>query len=342
MRAAVLHEPNAPLTIEELSVPPLGHGQVGVRLRASGVCHTQLLEVRGQRGVDRYLPHTLGHEGAGVVDAVGPGVTRVAAGDHVVVSWIRGAGLDAPPPLYTSGGRRINAGPVTTFQEYAVVPENRVTRVAPELPLDHAALIGCAVATGAGAVINTARVEPGSTVVVFGAGGVGLCAVQAAALAGATRVVAVDVAPEKLDLARRLGATDTVDTTREDPVDAVLKRTGGAGADYAIEAAGRRETMEQAHRAVRTGGGLAVLVGNLPAGGQIAIDPFALIAGRRLVGTWGGETRPERDFPRYVALALAGRLKLDELITHRFRLDDVNGALDVLACGRASRVILEL
>lgn len=342
MRAAVLRELGAPLAIEELSVPDPAHGQVLVRVRASGVCHTQVLEARGKRGPDRFLPHTLGHEGAGVVLAVGPGVTRAAVGDHVILSWMKGKGIDAAPPLYRRGDERVNAGPITTFQELAVVAENRVTPIRKDVPFAEAALVGCAVATGAGSVFNTARVVPGSAVVVFGAGGIGLCAIQAAALAHASRVIAVDVHEKKLALARAFGATDLVDARSRDPVAAVLELTAGKGADYALEAAGRRETMEQAFRAVRRGGGKTVLIGNLPSGTTIAIDPFELIAGKSLVGSWGGDTDTERDFPRYVELFMQGKLKLGELITHRLPLERVNDALELLERGEAGRVVIEL
>lgn len=341
MKAAVLYELGAPLVIEEVRAPDPGQGQVLVKMAASGVCHTQLLEIRGKRGKDLYLPHMLGHEGAGVVEAVGPGVSRVRAGDHVILSWIVGPGASAAPPTYWKGSQPINAGALTTFQEYTLASENRVTPIRGDMPLDKAALLGCAVATGAGAVLNTAQVKPGTTVAVFGVGGIGLFAVQAAVWRNAARVIAVDVREEKLERARKAGATDAVHAGREDPVRAILDRTEGKGADYAVEAAGLPETMEQAFLSVRTGGGVAALVGNLPRGMKIQIDPFALICGKRLVGSWGGDTDPERDFPGYVDLYFAGKLKLDEMITHRFRLEEINEAFEALEKGEVGRAIVE-
>lgn len=341
MKAAVLYELNTPLIVEDLTVPNLGYGQVLVKVAASGVCHTQLLEIQGKRGVDRYLPHTLGHEGSGVVDAVGPGVTRISVGEHVILSWIKGPGINIPSVTYYKGNQPINAGALTTFNEYTLASENRVTLISKEMPLDKAALIGCAVATGAGVIINTAKVEPGSVVVVFGAGGIGLNAIQAAAMMSATKIIAVDIHEHKLTQARVFGATHTINARDDDVVRKIKELTNGNGADYAIEAVGFQQTMEQAFLSIRAEGGLAILIGNPPHGTEISIDPFGFIRGKRLIGTWGGETNPEKDFPRYVNLYLAGKLKLDELITHRFQLEDINSALNALEKGEVARAIIE-
>lgn len=340
-KAAVLYRANEPLRIEELSVPDLKKGQVLVKVTFSGVCHSQLLETRGERGPDPYLPHTLGHEGSGVVEAVGPGVTRVAAGDTVILSWIKGPGINAEPPVYQNGKERIRGGPLTTFQEFTVASENRVTPISKKVPLDKAALIGCAFATGAGAVFNTAKLKRGETVAVFGAGGVGLCAIQAARLAKASQIIAVDIHDRKLDEAKKFGATQTIHARKDNAVKKILEWTEGRGADVAVEAAGQKESMENAFNSVRTGGGLAILIGNLPKKSKISIDPFMLICGKRIVGSWGGETQPERDFPRYLDLYLSGKLKLDELITRRFKLEDVNAALRSLEQGEVSRALIE-
>ncbi len=342
MKAAILRALNVPLSVETLAMPEPAAGQLLVRVAAAGVCHSQLHEVRGRRGPDRWLPHLLGHEASGVVEAVGPEVTRAAPGDHVVLSWIKGAGRAAASPAYRdAAGAVVNAGPIATFADWTLVSEDRVTRIRPEMPLDLAALLGCAVATGAGAVFNTAKVVRGQSVAVFGAGGIGLNAVQAARVAGADPVIAVDVHDCKLKTAEAFGATRTVDARRGDPAAAIRELTGGSGADVAIETAGRRETMEAAFSSVRAKGGLTVLVGNLPAGQSISIDPFQLIAGKRIIGCWGGDTDPGRDIPAYVDLYLAGKLKLAELVSHRFPLEGVNEALDALERGEVSRALLE-
>ena len=342
MKAAVLYEVNEPLVLEEIEAPDPLYGQVRVELKASGICRKQLQEVRGLHGPDPHLPHLLGHEGAGIVEAVGPGVTRVSVGDHVVLSWIKAKGTDAKPPVYRRGEQRINAGAVTTFNQYTVASENRVTRIPKEVPFDKASLLGCAVPTGVGVVFNTAKVKPGSVVAVFGVGGIGLNILQGAVLAEASVIVAVDLYDQKLKQARRFGATHALNARREDPIAALKKLTDGKGVDYAFEASASRQAMENAYACVKWGTGLAILVGNLPHDDKkISIDPFPLYAGTRLIGTWGGETDPDRDFPRYVEWYLKGSLKLDQLITHRFRLEEINNAILILERGEVGRAIIE-
>ncbi len=340
MQAAVLVEPGQPLALWELTPPALRPGQVLVDLVYSGVCHTQVLEARGRRGPDRWLPHCLGHEGVGVVSDVGPEVTKVRPGDRVVLTWIRGQGADVPSTVYQSDAGPVNSGAVCTFMRQTVTCESRVVPIGDELPWAVAALLGCAVPTGAGAVLNTAAVEPGSRVAVFGVGGVGAAAVMAARMAGAAEVIAVDIQPAKLEAALALGATHTVNAAAEDPLERLRGQAGGV--DVAIECAGRQETMQTAFAAVRERGGLCVLAGNLPHGGRLSIDPFDLIRGRRLVGCWGGDTQPDRDLPRYAAAYLGGRLPLDKLATRVYALEAVNDALDDLEAGVVGRPLIAL
>ncbi len=343
-KAAILYQLNAPLAVEDITIPEPGYGQVFIKLVASGICHSQLSEVQGRqamRGTDPYLPHTLGHEGSGIVEAVGPGVTKVAKGDHVLVYPSVGEGINAQMPIYYHGKQKINAGAANSFMERTLASENHVIRIREDMPFDKAAVLGCAVATGAGTVINVAKVEPGSTVAVFGAGGVGLCSIQAAALMNAAKIIAVDIREHKLELAQTFGATHIINASNQDPVPAIEDLTDGKGADYAIEAAGVKETMEQAFASVRRGGGKTVIAGNIPFQHTISINPFELIAGKQIIGSWIGGTVPERDFPRYIDLYLAGKLKLDELITHRFQLEDVNLALQALEKGGMGRAIIE-
>ncbi|MFC1909221.1 zinc-binding dehydrogenase [Chloroflexota bacterium] len=341
-KAAVLYEINKPLIIEDLEIPELKPGQVLVKIAYSGVCHSQLNEIQGLKGEDKFLPHVLGHEGSGTIEAVGPNVNKVKLNEPVILSWIKGKGLDVPSTTYQgSSGTTINSGAIATFMEYAVASENRVTPIRKDMPLDKAALLGCAVATGAGAVINTAKAEPGSKVAVFGTGGIGLCAIQAATLVGAAKVIAVDIYEHKLRLAGDFGATDTINASNQDPVSVIKDLTDGKGADYAIEATGIKEVMEQAFLSVRDNGGTAVIVGNPPHQQRISIDPFALICGKRIVGSWGGDTNPERDFPHYADLYLAGKLKLDELLTHRFQLEDIDLIFLALQKGDVGRAIIE-
>lgn len=340
--AAVLFELAQPLRLITLSIPDLKPGQVLVDVAYSGVCRSQLLEVRGKRGEDRFLPHTLGHEGSGTVLEVGAGVTKVKPGDYVVLSWIKGTGADVPSTVYQSSEGPINSGAISTFMRQTVTCENRVTPIPDAMPLREAALLGCAIPTGAGIVLNTARVQPGSSVAVFGVGGIGLSAVLAADLMNATTIIAVDVFDHKLEQARQVGATHLINAHQQDPLATILEITGGRGVDYAIEAAGRRETMEMAFQSVRDNGGLCVLAGNLPYGQSISLDPFDLIKGKRIIGTWGGESQPDRDIPLYVDLYLAEKLKLDSLITHEYRLEDINHAFDDLEQGKVGRALIEM
>lgn len=341
-KAAVLYELNKPLVLEEIEVPEPGFGQVRVQIKVSGICRKQFQEVKGLHGPDPYLPHLMGHEASGIVEAVGPNVTRAAVGDHVVVSWIKAQGLEPKPPIYKRNGQRINAGQVTTFNQYAVVAESRVTRISKDLPFDKAALLGCAIPTGVGVVMNTAKVKPGSAVAVFGAGGIGLNIIQGCTLMRAAKIIAIDLHDRKLDRAKRFGATHTIHAHQEDTLARIKELTEGKGVDYAFEASASREAMEHAYAAVTWGTGLAVLVGNLPYDDKkILIDPFPLYAGTRLVGTWGGETDPDRDLPRYVNLILDGQLKVDELITHRFQLEEVNEAFEAFEKGELGRAVIE-
>lgn len=341
-RAAVLVELNQPLRIVELGIPEPGPGQVLVEIAYSGVCHSQLLEVQGKRGTDRFLPHLLGHEGSGVVLRTGAGVTKVKAGDRVVLSWIRGSGIDIPATVYQSAEGPVNSGAICTFMGQTLTCESRVTPIPAAMPLREAALLGCAVPTGAGAVLNTGAVRPGGTVAVFGIGGIGLGAVTAAKLINAGTIIAVDIYQHKLDQARAAGATDLIDARQQDPLQAIRALTDGHGVDCAIEAAGRRETAELAFQAVRHAGGLCVLAGNLPHGECISIDPMDLIRGKRIVGTWGGETQPDRDIATYARLFLAGNLRLDRLITHMYSLHEVNVALEDLRQGRVGRALIDM
>ena len=340
--AAVLFELNQPLRLLTLTIPDLKPGQVLVEVAYSGVCHSQLLEMRGKRGPDHFLPHTLGHEGSGTVLEVGPGITKVKPGDRVVLSWIKGSGANVPSLVYQSLEGPINSGAISTFMRRTVTCENRITPIPPTMPLREAALLGCAIPTGAGIVLNTARVRAGNSVAVFGVGGIGLSAVLAANLVNATTIIAIDVFDEKLEQAHRVGASHQINARQQDPLATILEITCGRGVDYAIEAAGKRETMEAAFQAVRDSGGLCVLAGNLPHGERISLDPFDLIRGKRIVGSWGGETDPDRDIPRYAELHLSGVLRLDALTTRCYRLADINRALDDLEQGVVGRALIDM
>jgi S-(hydroxymethyl)glutathione dehydrogenase/alcohol dehydrogenase len=341
MKAAVLYELNKPLVIEELEVPEPNFGQVLVKIEATGICHKQIEEIQGHRGPDSFLPHTLGHEGAGTVEVVGLGVTKVKPGDYVALSWIKGSGIQSATPTYHKGKHNINAGWITTFQEYTVTSENRVTKISKDIRPAPASLLGCAVSTGVGAVINHAKIEAGSSVAVFGAGGVGLNIIQGAALLSALKIIVVDPAKEKEKLAKSFGATHYINPREGNPVSTIKELTEGKGVDYSFESVGRSETMEQAYEAASQSG-LVSLVGVPPSGKKMSIDPFDVFhSGKRLTGCLGGNTYPDRDFPRYIALYKARKLKIDELITHRYELDTINDAIEAVIAGRVGRAVIE-
>ena len=339
-RAAVLYQLNTPLRIEEVDVPKLRPGQVLVEVAYSGVCHSQLMEVRGKRGPDRYLPHLLGHEGSGVVVEVGKEVRKVQKGDRVVLTWIKGKGMDCRGSQYHKNGAVINAGPVTTFSEHSVVSENRCVRLPEGIPMDVAALFGCAVLTGAGVVLNSVRPSRASSIVVWGVGGIGLSAVMAAKLSNCSTIIAADVHESKLKLAREFGATHTINACSDQPISRIQEIVGSNGVDYAIEAAGRTATIEQAFRSVRKNGGLCVFASHPPAGDKIRLDPHDLLSGKRIRGTWGGESQPDEDIPRFAELYRCNKLPLKKLIRHRYTLDQITQALDHLEQGTVDRPLI--
>lgn len=360
MRAAVCRSFDAPLVVEDLELAAPGPEEVEVDVVACAVCHSDVTFASGAWGGQ--LPAVYGHEAAGRVRAVGPGVTAVAPGDPVVVALIRSCGacpscrrgepvfctatfpLDERSPLTDAAGGPVGHGLRTAaFAERAVVHASQVVPVPAELPLDAASLLACGVITGAGAVLNTAGVEAGSTVVVIGVGGVGINAVQGARIAGAERVVAVDLVPEKLALAGRFGATDTVAAGAAgaaDVVDAVRELTGGAGADYVFASVGAAPVMEQAVALCRRGG-TAVLVGIPAAGARLALDAVAIPNdGLRVLGSKMGAARLAEDIPRMLGHWSRGELLLEELISSRHPLEGINDAFDEVRAGGALRTVI--
>lgn len=343
-RIAILREIGKPLVIEELQIPELQSGQVLVKILYSGICRSQLNEIKGLKGEDKYLPHALGHEAGGIVEEIGEGVSYVKRGDHVVLSWIKGLGMDVPSTTYLKGDEIINAGAITTFGEYSVVSENRATPITKEMPLDKAVLLGCALPTGGGIVLNQIKPMPRSSLAVIGVGGIGLGAILMADLMNCDPIIAVDINDDKLKLAWKLGATEIINSAKADFVSAIIDITDGKGVDYAIETAGLTETIEKSLACVKWDiwdGGLVVNAGNPPHGEKISIDPF-ILKGKKIIGSWGGLTKPEKDIPLYVSLYLQGKLRLDKLITDRFKFDEINQAFQAMDRGElVGKAILE-
>lgn len=357
MKAAVLREINKPLEIEDVQHGDPGPREVLVRTVAAGVCHSDL---HFQNGSYPYpLPAVLGHESAGIVEAVGSAVTYVKPGDHVITCLSAFCGhceycltghmslcqepelqrpMDQPQRLTKGDAPVWQFLNLSSFAEYMLVHEHALAKIRADMPMDRAALIGCGVTTGVGAVIHTARVQPGSTVAVIGCGGVGLSAINGAAIAGAARIIAVDMVPGKLELARKFGATDVVNARDADPVEAVRELTGG-GVHYAFEAIGLKTTAEQSFKMLARGG-TATIIGMIPVGIHIELHGPEFLMERKLQGSNMGSNRFRVDMPRFVEFYLQGRLHLDDLISRRIRLEDVNDGLDALKTGEVARSVI--
>lgn len=339
--AAVLTAIDRPLSLQKLKVPHPNSGQVLVRIMWSALCHSQLNEIRGRKGPDAFLPHTLGHEGSGIVLATGDGVSKVSTGDHVTLTWIAGDGLDAGPTLYDGPNGTINSGPISTFLRTAAISENRVVRIDRDMPLREAALFGCAIPTGLGMVRHDAAVQPGESIAIFGVGGIGLAALVGAKIQDAAIIIAIDRSEEKLERAKRLGATHTINGDDQDAVAAIQKIVEPKGLDVAIEAVGATAVMEQAFKAIRANG-RTVIAGNPPSGDVISLDPMDLIKGKSLMGTSGGGCKPESETSEFQDLYRCGKLPLEEMITHEYPLEMINQAFGDLERGRVGRALINM
>ena len=336
MKAAILVEQRKPLVVDEVELPPaLEVGQVLVKVHYSGICGSQLGEIDGAKGEDKFLPHLLGHEASATVMEIGPGVKHVKPGDTVVLHWRKGLGIEGAPPNYRWRGNKLNAGWIATFNEYAIVAENRMTAIPAGSDLEVAALFGCAVTTGFGVIENNAKVRIGESVVVFGAGGVGLNIVQAAALVGAYPVIAVDLYDNRLALAQRMGATHLINARTEDAKTAIDAIVGGKGVDVFVDNTGQPAIIEMGYGLAKPQGRVT-LVGVPRKGNNIQIYSLPLHFGKGLSGSHGGEAIPNEDIPRYHTLFQAGRIKLRELLTERSSLDDINLAIDNMRSGKTS------
>lgn len=340
-RAAILAESRKPLVIDEITLPAeLGVGQVLVKVLHTTICGAQINEIDAVKGPDKFLPHLLGHEATATVVETGLGVVNVKAGDTVVLHWRPSLGIQCPPPAYTWRGQKLNAGWVTTFNDYAVVSENRMTPIPADFDLKVAPLFGCAVTTAAGVICNDAKVKIGESVAIFGVGGVGIPLVQFAHLAGANPVIAVDKVPEKLAVAKARGATHVIDASkRPDVADAIRKIVGPKGPDKVVEATGAKAVIELAYELTHPDGTL-VLVG-VPSE-KVSIYTLPIHFNKILTGSHGGDARPHIDIPRIIGLVKARRVSFDGLITHEFPLEEINAALDVVRSGTAGRVLLNL
>ena len=363
MKAAVLYEPKQPLKIEEIEVQPPKRGEVAIKMGAAGVCHSDYHVMNGD--LPAPLPAVLGHEGAGVVEAVGEGVTSVKPGDHAILLFrapcgrcsycavgrpalcglgtgVRWTGrlLDGTS-RFSKGGEEIkHFGGVSTFAERSVVLEEAVVPIRKDVPLEIAALVGCSVMTGVGAVVNTAKVEPGSNCLVIGAGGVGLNVVLGLKLAGANKIIVADLIDHKLELAQDFGATDTINARRQDVVAVAKELTSGEGVDYSFEVIGHSGALKQCFDSVRRGG-TAVAVGVAPSDAEVSVSQFDLVLQEKsLLGSMYGSNRAHHDMPRLLDLYMSGKLDLDKLVSRRYPLAEINEAYQAMMNGEVARSVI--
>ena len=362
-RAAIATAAHKPLQIVEIDVASPCHGEVLVRMVATGVCHTDVNALDGNDRILRF-PVVLGHEGAGIVEAVGPGVSSVAPGDRVITSCLPECGectactsgrtnvcemfnIDQNTLLDGTTRFSLDGKPVShflrtsTFSEYSVIPEISLIKVDPSTRLETACYIACGVATGVGAVTHTAQVEPGSTVAVFGLGGVGLNSIQAARLCGASQIIGVDIVADKAEIARSLGMTDFVCASTEEDVVGAIRKLSGGGVHYAFESTGIVEVMRQAFEAAKPEGGKAVIAGIARPGARLVVDPFGFLQGRQILGSGFGGLKARTDLPRLVHQYATGELEVDSLISHRFPLEKINDAIELMRRGEGLRSVIE-
>ncbi len=364
-RAAVAFAPNEPLQIVEVDVQPPQAGEVLIRIVASGVCHTDAYTLSGQDS-EGVFPCILGHEGGGVVEAIGEGVTSVAVGDHVIplytaecgqckfcksnktnlcssVRVTQGKGLmpDGTSRFSYQGQPVYHYMGCSTFSEYTVLPEVSVAVIPKEAPLDKVCLLGCGVTTGIGAVLNTAKVEEGATVAIFGLGGIGLAAIIGAKMAGASRIIGVDINPSKFAIAEELGATDFVNPKDYDkPIQEVIVDMTDGGVDYSFECIGNVQLMRAALECCHKGWGESTIIGVAPAGAEISTRPFQLVTGRVWRGSAFGGVKGRTELPGYVEKAQSGEIPLDTFITHNMGLDQINEAFDLMHEGKSIRTVI--
>lgn len=337
--AAILVEQRQPLVLDEVEVPALSYGQVLVEIHATRICGSQIGEIDGVKGPDKWLPHLLGHEAGATVREVGPEVRHVKPGDRAVCHWRPGHGIEARGAAYQWNGQTCNAGPITTFQQFAVLSENRVTAVPPDTDWEICCLLADTLTTGFGVINNDAKVKIGESVVVIGCGGIGLGTVLGAKLAGAHPVIAVDIQDHKLQTAARHGATQGINSTKEDFSDAALKILGGARPDVVVDGTGNPAVLEKAF-ALAGSFGRVVGVGVMPHDRKVSLNTLPLHLGKILRGSHGGDSLPAEDIPRYLRMMRDGRFDPKGFISHRVSLDEINDGIAKMRSGEVIHCII--
>ena len=339
--AAVLEKNKSPLIFREVAFKHgLKAGQVLVKLFYSGICGKQIEEIDGLGGPDPYIPHMMGHEGTGEVLDIGPSVSKVKTGDKVVMHWMKGSGIQSETPVYEYKGRRINAGWVTTFNDHAVVSENRLTKISSDTNMKTGALFGCAVTTGVGVVMNEANIKPHHSVVVYGCGGVGLFIVQAARLKYPRQIIAVDISDDALKLAKDFGASSIINASKINPVEKIIELTESKGAERVIIATGNKFAIEAAIQTASIPGE-CLQVGVPVVGEKISINGHALMHKRNLIGSLGGGIFPDRDIPAYMDLNDRGDISVRKLITRILPFDKINEGIEMMRNNVPGRIIIE-
>jgi len=342
MKAAILTESKNPVVIADVELPEsLEFGQVLVDLHYSGICGAQINEIDAAKGPDKFLPHLLGHEGSGVVKKIGPGVTTVKKGDHVVLHWRPSKGIQSPTPKYSWEGKQVNAGWVTTFNEQAVISENRLTVIPFDFNMKIAPLFGCAVTTAFGVVNNDAKIKVGQSVVIFGIGGVGLNIAQAAEMVSAHPIVGVDLFENKLEMGKKFGLTHGLMGNEDDLHQKIRDIVGSQGADVVIDTTGNSRIIEQAYELTHPDG-KTVCVGVPRKGDNISIYSLPLHFNKELTGSHGGNAVPDVEIPRYIRLIKSMKMNLEGIITHEFPLEKINDAINLFGSGKAGRIIINL
>tara|TARA_B100000767_G_scaffold265982_1_gene282739 strand:- start:1733 stop:2776 length:1044 start_codon:yes stop_codon:yes gene_type:complete len=339
INAAVLEELGKPLLIKSIDTAPLLPGQVLIKILYSGVCRSQLMEVKGKRGSDNWLPHLLGHEGSGIVQAIGQGVKKIEVGDEVIIGWVKGDGMEAPGAKYKYDNQIINSGCVTTFSNYSIISENRLVKKPTSLPFDIAVLFGCALPTGAGMVLNELKPSSDLSIIVLGLGGIGLSALMALKALNIKMIIAVDISDEKLTLAKELGATHTFNATNNNIHRDIHELTDG-GADRCIESGGHVKTIELGFSLIQKNHGKLLFASHPPDGEMLKIAPHELISGKSIEGTWGGSTMPDKDIPIMYGLFHKSDTPLGALLTKKYKLEQINQALDDLENGLVFRPLI--
>lgn len=340
--AAILNELHKPLELDEVEIPALKYGQVLTQVDVTRICGTQVGEIDGFKGPDRFLPHLLGHEGGGRVLETGPGVRHVKKDDHVVLHWRPSQGIQCEPPQYKRGTQKVNAGWVTTFNRYAIVSENRLTVIPNDIDDELAALMADTLTTGFGLINNDAKVKIGESVVVFGSGGIGQGAILGAKLAGAHPIVAIDLFDNKLEAAKKHGATHAINAHAVDNVeDWVRSIVGGAGADVVIDGTGNAKVIETCYSLTQPKG-RCVLFGVMPSEKRVNIHTLPLHHGKILTGVEGGQSQPHLDIPRYLRMIEAGLFDTKDFVSHRGQLEDVNDLIGKMRNGEVLHAVMRL